>query len=328
MKDFYQGRYPLTRNDGRKTRRPMTVCIGAISNSGAIFLASDRMLTSGEDLEYEPAHPALPAFSKIQPITTSIVTMVAGDTAIHTEIINNHVHPGVSRLIKENPNRWIPVYEIVELYVQGYNSVRRKAAEREVLLPLGLNFETFTADQQKMSETMVLKIKSSLDNFHLENTSAIIAGTEPAENPELFYSRLYSIYRNSPYSCEMSGFAAIGLGSRHAESHFMLAGYNRSFPPAETLLLTYSAKKKAEKAPGVGAATDMHLIPGVGQSLRMLDSVIVKTDEIYKKMERRQRKAAEVANEEVTKFVNTLAGPASPDQKVENSGASEPKTSA
>ena len=51
---------------------------------------------------------------------------------------------------------------------------------------------------------------------------------------------------------DMIGFAAIGIGGWHAQSRFMFAKHTRRSPQPETLLLTYSAKKQAEVAPGVG----------------------------------------------------------------------------
>jgi hypothetical protein len=57
----------------------------------------------------------------------------------------------------------------------------------------------------------------------------------------------------------------VGYGEWHSQSQFMFAGHApwKNFP--ETFLLTYSAKKRAEVAPGVGAHTDMVVVGGLGQ---------------------------------------------------------------
>ena len=50
---------------------------------------------------------------------------------------------------------------------------------------------------------------------------------------------------------------------------------------AETLLLTYSAKKHSEVAPGVGSGTDMFFISGMGAYIQVGSHVLSKMEEIY-----------------------------------------------
>ena len=81
--------------------------------------------------------------------------------------------------------------------------------------------------------------------------------------------------------------------------------WNRELP--ETLLLTYSAKKDSEIAPGVGTETDMFMIgPGLGQSSTILEKPVQKLESEYQKLKAKTRKAQAAAMAEVREYVNAL----------------------
>jgi hypothetical protein len=71
----------------------MTVCIGAICDTGMIVGATDTMLTVG-DVEFEPQWAAEPRVGKVFTITNSIVAMAAGAMGIATGLVR--VVPSVS----------------------------------------------------------------------------------------------------------------------------------------------------------------------------------------------------------------------------------------
>jgi hypothetical protein len=66
------------------------------------------------------------------------------------------------------------------------------------------------------------------------------------------------------------GFAAIGIGARHAESQIMLNKHSWNSPSVDSALLGYIAKKRSEVAPGVGEGTDVFTIGPVVGSLVIL----------------------------------------------------------
>ncbi|MBV9732655.1 MAG: hypothetical protein JO275_07735, partial [Verrucomicrobia bacterium] len=114
----------------------VTVCVAAISQDSTgqglmMTGASDRMLTAG-DIEFEPEQ------SKIQPLTTSIALMLAGDSAIQREIVQSVFFDVVAR-IKSEPKNWWKVSDVAELYVRYFNEAKLRRAETEILAPLGLN---------------------------------------------------------------------------------------------------------------------------------------------------------------------------------------------
>ena len=83
------------------------------------------------------------------------------------------------------------------------------------------------------------------------------------------------------------GFAAIGVGKSHAESQFMVAGYWPGKLLNEAILIAYSAKKRAESAPGVGKATDFISIgPKLGNFYKVEDGDLNRLDAIYAKSQK------------------------------------------
>jgi hypothetical protein len=125
------------------------------------------------------------------------------------------------------------------------------------------------------------------------------------------------VVNNSEVTCrDAIGFAAIGAGYWHANSQFMFAGHNRNRPLAETLLLTYAAKRRAEVAPGVGIGTDMFSIgPTPGTYAAIIEPIIKDVDEIYKRTRARAAQSIEESNKEVTKYVEQLGQAATAQQQ-------------
>jgi hypothetical protein len=135
-----------------------------------------------------------------------------------------------------------------------------------------------------MSDTFIENIREELTKFQMSEIETIMTGTDRSG------SHIYTVHNltssgNCIASCEDTvGFAAIGIGSHHAESQFMLAGHHRASPVPETLFLTYLAKKRAEVAPGVGGETDMLMVgPQLGSLQNIRTDVIDGLDRIYRR---------------------------------------------
>lgn len=288
----------------------LTVCIAAIADNGTIIGAVDTMLTAA-DIEYEPKIQGIVP-SKIRPITTSIVGLIAGDTALQAEIFLQYIPPLVDEWVKNNPNRWLPVEEAVQFYCDSYNIIRHKKAEQAVLKPFGLTYERFLSEQKQLAPDFVTKTTRALadfsNNFAATNeTETIIAGVNESNVPGHTRSRIYTL-RCDDYVChDVVGFAAVGAGSRHANSHFMFTGHSRSMSISETLLSVYTAKKKAEVAPGVGSDTGMFVVgPALGTFQWMLPPVQEALDKEYISKTKADAAAAKKANIRVNKFLNEL----------------------
>jgi hypothetical protein len=271
----------------------VTVCVAAICESASILGASDRMLTSG-DVQFEPRQ------TKIEPLTNSIAIMVAGDSAMQAEIIHN-VRAVVWQRVAADPKDWWNLRDVAELYQRFYNHARAKRSENAVLAPLGLDTKEFLRRQREMEPQLVRELTSELLNYRAPSASAIVTGIDPS-GPHLYISS------NGQLNCQDSvGFASIGAGHWHANSQLMFAGHTRSTSFPETLLSVYSAKKRAEVAPGVGNATDMFAVASIGSYLAIGDHVLERLEQIYQDTQRRQQDAQREARESVQQYVEEIA---------------------
>jgi hypothetical protein len=275
----------------------MTVCIAARAGNIVVGV-SDRMLTSG-DIQFEPS-----AGTKTYFLTNSMFVMTAGDAALQAEIILMVLQEITDRIAKD-PNNWWKVSEAADLYVKYYNVIRNKRAENAVLSPLNLDGQSFLANQGTMSSNLVERLARELINFEMPNASAIFAGLDPAG------CHIYTVHNNEANCVNNVGFAAIGIGDRHASSQLMFARHAWNAPFPETLMLTYYAKKKAEVAPGVGVGTDMVMVgPVLGSLMQIGDHVIKKLDEEYDRIIRSESSAFARAKGRMRGYVEDLTNKA------------------
>jgi hypothetical protein len=275
----------------------VTVCVAALCEGGSIFGASDRMLTAG-DVQFEPES------AKIRELTTSIALMTAGDTSLQTEIFYRVRFDVVTRINSEPKNWWL-AKDVADLCAKYYSEIKRERSERAILSPLGLTAETFVSRQREMSDSFVRNLTTELINFSMPAVATIVAGSD------MQGEHIYVVTDGDVECYDAVGFAAIGIGRWHANSQFMFAGHHRARPIPETLLLTYAAKRRAEVSPGVGAGTDMFSIGAtLGSYVRILPSIVDDLGSIYENIRNASQEAIELGNQEVRKYVETLAGAA------------------
>jgi hypothetical protein len=253
----------------------VTVCIAARAGA-VIFGATDRMLSSG-DVQFEPT-----GGTKRIVLSSAIFAMIAGDAGLQDQIMAAMLGDVNARIASE-PTNWWAVRDVADLYIKHYNIIRKKKAEDAILSPLYLDQDSFVSNQNVMNDRLVNDLSKELLNFAMPGVSAIFAGHDTT-GPHIYL--IQENYANSLESNLMDsvGFAAIGIGARHASSQFMFARHAWSASMPDTLFLTYCAKRKSEVAPGVGNGTDMVMGgPKLGTLILIDDSVINTLEGEYKK---------------------------------------------
>ncbi len=286
----------------------MTVCIAAIcawNQQRMIVGASDRMLTAG-DIEFEPPQTKIFGFG-----LGHVTALVAGDTAAQTEICFKVQQEVMARTVAYVP-------EIADIYAREFASYRRKQAEQALLIPIGLTLDDFIKRQREIPAQVVAMISEELRSSEIE-AEAIITGIDANG------AHIYVVRDPGLAVCNDSvGFAAIGIGEWHAQSQFMFARYTNiwSFPRAA--VLTYSAKKRAEVAPGVGRDTDMFFIgPGLSPYTLILPELQTKIDEIYEDTQTREKDIQEKAHGKFEKYVEEILKRAA-ERQTDGVGDAEP----
>jgi hypothetical protein len=133
------------------------------------------MLTA-EDVEFEPPSP------KVHFLTSSIAVMYSGDADLYAEIIQD-LAIDVNHRIQKDPDRWLNVKEVVDLYVNYWNTAKLRRSEAAILAPLNLDNSTFLSLQKSMNDDLVVSIADELIQFSMPKLEVIIAGIDLRVRP-------------------------------------------------------------------------------------------------------------------------------------------------
>jgi len=266
---------------------PMTVCIASLSKEGYIVGASDRMVTY-DGLTFEPP------LAKIWLVTSSIVIMTSGDSALQAETLNL-----LQKHIDNRTTSWSPVTvrEVGEIYVKCRNAIISYRSENAVLSKFGLTHQSFLSIQKTLSFEFVDEIRREISNYKAPATSTIITGWDGN-------SRLYTIHGNEINDCMKIGYATIGSGGRHAKLQLMLSQHSWISPFSKTLLLTYIAKKRSEISTGVGRETDMFVMAPHFNQLNENDLNVLQSE--YKKISQKESNALKKSLSNIETHIDKL----------------------
>jgi hypothetical protein len=233
----------------RKRRHSMTVCIAAICSwvdtpnnktEAVIITASDRMITRRGDSEYEPPQP------KLLHISRSASVLFAGDITVHSEAVQK-TRAALDASVTE-------VGEIAELYASFVRAFREREAAQTYLSPLGLTSKSLLAEADSQ---LADRLREQIQGHHLD-AEAIVIGMDSVGAG----AHIYHVDGRGFVTChDEVGFLAIGIGAPHAESQIMAFKYAPWWRYFNTVAMLYSAKKRAEVAPGVGPETDIFFLP-------------------------------------------------------------------
>jgi len=247
----------------------MTICVAAMcceEIDGVVlpFIvgASDRMLTSIGDVEFEPDTP------KIVQVAPSIAVMTAGDISIHAEILAG-VRLALDMFAQVNPNEWIGVETVAQAYGRLYDMARLRRAENAILTPLGLKADSYL--DGRVAPDIAQDLLRQMGEFPDLPVHAIISGVDPS-GPHIFV-----LYDGVVRHEDRVGFAAIGGGVEHASSHLMFMRHTAAKPMPETMFHVFYAKRRAEVVAGIGGATDMFIAGPTFRNFMFLPPELVNT---------------------------------------------------
>ena len=270
----------------------MTVCIAAIAGKTVVG-ASDRLVTAG-DVQFEPKRP------KIKALTNSVVIMTAGDAWLQSEVIDG-VTRAIQGIVKADPHEWLTVRQVADIYCDSWSEIKRHRAEHAILKPLGLTTREFLEEQSQMDDDTVKSITNALLDFGMPSTATLVAGVDASG------AHIFVIYDGVPMQADSVGFAAIGIGGRHAESQMMIAQYSPSMETSAAMMLVHLAKSRAEVAPGVGPDTDMFVIgPELGTYATVPEPVLAYLREQAVKLRKEEGQLLDEAQAGMETFLANL----------------------
>jgi hypothetical protein len=252
-------------------------------------------MLSAADIQFEPT-----AANKVIPLTSSIVAMTSGDAAFNAEVLGA-VLGEVQATISARPEEWVSIKDVADRCAYHRNEIKAKRAERSLLAPLGLTRDTFLRRQQEMAPELVRDLARDLINFAVPHASVIITGSDPTG------LHIYVVSDGEVTCHDTIGFAAIGTGARHAQSQFMHARYSVQSDPITTILLIHAAKRRAERAPGVGTGYDLFMVRRELGSFTTITSDLLSTlDKAYVRLARVEERALADARGSIAKFFDKM----------------------
>ncbi|HLF76711.1 MAG TPA: hypothetical protein VJB57_04405 [Dehalococcoidia bacterium] len=290
----------------------MTVCIAAICQWGGgsvIVGAADRMRTYG-DIEYEPEQTKLYAF------TNRVVALIAGDSSNQRSICDAVFRRTKAMVIPPN------VATVAEIYAQEFANFRRVRNEKTILAPLGLNARLLLSEAQGIAQEQVSSLMHAMQSTNLGD-EAIITGWDEDGGAHAYIIADPGV----AISMDSAGWAAIGSGRWHAESHFTVQGYTPFFQFDEALLLVYEAKRRADVAPGVGEATDIFFIGSNGWFfLNRGTSLHDKVEELYRRTREQERQIRDQGKIEMKQALEEIVNASRPAGELEQPAATGEQT--
>lgn len=280
----------------RSRKPPMTICIAAVATTTEgyqfVLCAADRKITIG-DTEYEPNFP-----NKFFLISNSIILMPSGDYSLHAAMVGD-LQEEMRAFHKANPGVWPNVENFADRYRAIYANRKRRRWEQETLFPEGLSLETFHTSNLS-EETKARLIKGIRDDL-LPPVSAIIAGIDEGG------AHIWTTSDDDDPQPQMPlGYAAVGMGSHHAETQYRLARYSPYTNPNDALWMIYLAKKRSEVAPSVGSkATDIYVLgPSLGSHSSIPEEHIGFLNKGFKSIERAERRAHDNVKGKLGAFIS------------------------
>jgi 20S proteasome alpha/beta subunit len=203
------------------------------------------MLTN-DFLSIEFEHPQ----PKITRLTETCVALTAGNALAHTELLRE------AQSRTQNLRRTTTA-EVADIVKECYQSQRQAAIEDHVLRRRGISgFAEYYKIQQHLDHGLVASVDYEISTYDY-GLSILVAGADVGAQ-----AHIYAVENPGICHClDAIGYHATGSGLPHAVDALITQGCNPSLPMEHVLCIVYAAKKRAEKAPGVGkTATDVALI--------------------------------------------------------------------
>jgi len=262
----------------------LTICIAAAAGKEHVVVASDRMITlSLPSTEFEQN------VSKTVEITKNCVAATAGNALAYTPI-----HLETLKLLQQDSTT-PDIQRIAELIRRSYVKARNEKLEQDILVKVGLNLKTYYEKNQIISPNIVANVAQAMNLYNF-NLSILVAGID-SNGPHIF--RVDNPGRIETY--DSVGHCSVGSGELHAISTFIANDYDPNLDLDHVVAMVYEAKKKSEKAQGVGVETDICLICNDG-IVKLPDDKMKRLNEFYNKKIEQEKKSVS----ETEELVKTL----------------------
>ena len=251
----------------------MTICISAVcEEEKKAVVVIDRMITSPAlAIEFEQH------LCKIDQLSKTCVITSAGDALDPKDIFRNS-KAKVDQLTRPT------IRQISDILKEEFISCRKRNVEDQLLKPRGFDdLDEFYGRMRELPPDVYSVIDNRIERFHeLYDTSMAIVVT----GIDYLGAHIYLVFDPGRTKCfDSIGFHAVGSGTPHAISLFTSYDYTNRFPLNLAIWVAYEAKRRAERAPGVGKETDICILDNKGMH-HLSEEVLTRLNEAYEQKER------------------------------------------
>lgn len=203
--------------------------------------------------------------SKTLELTNNCVVATAGSALAYTPILEN---------TRNEIQSTSEINKIAESTRKNYYIMRSKKLEQNILEIIGMDLDTFYKSNKTLAPELVANVLQGMTQYNY-NLSVLIAGVD-STGPHIY--RIDNPGRIETY--DSLGHCAIGAGQLHAVSTFVANDYAPHLDLNHVVALTYEAKKRSEKAMGVGESSDICIVCLNGVK-KLTEDMVTKLDDIY-----------------------------------------------
>jgi len=238
----------------------MTICLACLVDEKTIVLAADKMVSVNlPNIKFERGA------SKLSILANRFALASAGDALIPTEIING----AIAGIAESNT-----VAQAAKALKSAYVSERDRLVEELLLRPSGFTLEDIRDRQGKFRPEVLLQALQQVQNFRFDSV-LLLAGVDESG------AHLYTIHPPGNLRCfDALGYIAIGSGEHHALQTFITSNFDLPMSLNRAVLTAYEAKRRSEKATGVGPLTDM-MVMRRDKIVKFTDAQLQQLDSVY-----------------------------------------------
>lgn len=249
-----------------------------------MIVTSDRMVTlSLPSTEFEQNVP------KTLKLTDNCVAATAGNALGFVPIYEETI-----RMITQSKTT-PSIHNIAEMVRLAYVAARNAKLEQDILTTIGLTLQTFYQLNRSLAPEIIANLAQAMQQYNY-GVSIIVAGVDDSG------SHIYRIDNPARIeSYDTIGHCAIGSGDLHAVSTFIANDYDPKLDLDHVVAMTYEAKRRSEKAQGVGEETDLYVICNNG-TIKLPDDKVNQLGKIYDKKTEQEKESVSKLEDLVKKL--------------------------
>lgn len=257
----------------------MTICITAICEEKYVVVATDRMITVRvPNIEYEQK-----GRTKAIEVTQNCIATTAGSALAYTPIFQDAEIEIDKQSVKD-------IGRIADITSKSYVKIRNQVLEEAVLGSVALDLKTFYERNKDLQPTLAANIFQAMQRYN-HQLWIIIAGVDDSGG------HIWHIENPGRKACfDNIGFHAIGSGQHHAVSTFITNEFDPTIDLSHGIAIAFEAKRRSEKATGVGESTDLLIVHKDGHK-RLSEEEIGQLNKIYGTRLTEERKAVKKLDE-------------------------------